>query len=493
MGSTYLERIALTLLVTCLGAGVAFGDSFEIDITKTEAGDFRRICIKVSNDDANEPADLHAECIDSLHVTYKHNGSTEDFEKWRDNVTGPEGWGSGKATEVKDPDNRSKRQIRVDWHRGENGDAICPGDTTINRPAGADDGGHFCFVVKNPDIDVEVLEIRTDYEDDRGEDQTLATDSDDRTVDEVTDDDFEDDADGDGIPDGFDATPTSADQDEDGFIDGADKCPSVPNPDQIDVDADQLGDACDPCPLEPDCDADGLGDAYEVLILGTSALNADSDDDGAPDIDEVYANSDATRAESTPEVLGDGVDNDLDGLVDEDFDFDRDEVENSADNCPRTANPNQADLDGDGEGELCDVDDGRLYLTVVRPEHVEAQHDARAVSYNLYRGSLDVLRDTGIYSQEPGTNPYAEWFCARAEPAFDDGLWPLSADAFFWLITANDSEGFEFAPGLRSDGTERPIWDGGSCGLDPRGGSTTDEPGMPVNLLGETKFDGQLW
>lgn len=71
----------------------------------------------------------------------------------------------------------------------------------------------------------------------------------------------------------------------------------------------------------------------------------------------------------TPEVC-DGVDNDLDGSVDEDFtntdgdsqadcvdpDDDNDGVPDTIDNCPLTANPGQTDSDGDGVGDTCDAD-----------------------------------------------------------------------------------------------------------------------------------------
>jgi hypothetical protein len=54
-----------------------------------------------------------------------------------------------------------------------------------------------------------------------------------------------------------------------------------------------------------------------------------------------------------------GADVKLDiGLVaDPNADFDDDKIVDSKDNCPEVANPDQADLDQDGKGDVCDADD----------------------------------------------------------------------------------------------------------------------------------------
>jgi len=61
---------------------------------------------------------------------------------------------------------------------------------------------------------------------------------------------------GDGIGDACDPTlsedTSSGDHDDDGFPNGFDNCPLVASPDQADADLDDLGDACDPNPSSPD-------------------------------------------------------------------------------------------------------------------------------------------------------------------------------------------------------------------------------------------------
>lgn len=153
----------------------------------------------------------------------------------------------------------------------------------------------------------------------------------------------------------FDMSCGRPDGDGDGVPDDTDNCPSTPNPDQLDLDLDGLGDACDAdrdgdgldnladnCPDfenadQTDSDGDGLGNACE----------ADDDDDGVlDDVDNCPLTSNPDQADSDVDGTGDACDpdDDDDSIIDE------------FDNCPLTPNFDQLDGDGDGAGDVCDED-----------------------------------------------------------------------------------------------------------------------------------------
>lgn len=122
-----------------------------------------------------------------------------------------------------------------------------------------------------------------------------------------------------GIEENFDCTgePSfctpiiSADADRDGIIDLDDNCPAVANPTQADMDADGIGDVCDNCvnnvnPDQSDVDSDLIGDVCDNCPNVSNINQEDSNGDGIGDA--------CSKAE-----ICNGIDDDGDGLTDEDF------------------------------------------------------------------------------------------------------------------------------------------------------------------------------
>ncbi len=120
-----------------------------------------------------------------------------------------------------------------------------------------------------------------------------------------------------GVP--FRVLSPVADTDSDSISDAFDNCLLIANNDQADFDGDGLGDACD-----INADNDPLVDVFDAFLQNTTEW-FDLDNDGT----------------------GDNADSDADN----------DTIADENDNCAVEANPDQADFDNDGFGNVCDVDD----------------------------------------------------------------------------------------------------------------------------------------
>ena len=205
----------------------------------------------------------------------------------------------------------------------------------------------------------------------------------------------DDDDDNDGLSDtdeiSIGTSPVNTDTDGDSFSDLLDICPTISD-DQSDNDGDGAdfaqgsnkgGDACD-----DDDDNDGLLDteedldgdnAYDPAIDASNKFSKFTDVDGFNDANDNcpkvsnqdqlntdQALFDAGNTDVTPDDLGDVCDDDDDGDgiddADElntdplDADSDNDGTIDGSDNCPVDANADQADVNTNGVGDVCDND-----------------------------------------------------------------------------------------------------------------------------------------
>lgn len=156
----------------------------------------------------------------------------------------------------------------------------------------------------------------------------------------------------DGVQDVF----AGGDVDRDGIPDILDNCPGTANPTQADWDSDGVGNSCD-----VDYDNDGLDNDVDTCPYDADPTNADSDGDGEGD---ACANQDGDAWLDTEDGCPLNVDyavydKDGDGIWDQcDIDLDGDGIDNSEDVCWTVYDPEQADFDKDGVGDLCGDADG---------------------------------------------------------------------------------------------------------------------------------------
>jgi hypothetical protein len=137
------------------------------------------------------------------------------------------------------------------------------------------------------------------------------------------------------------------------------------------------------------------------------------------------------------------------------IDIDHDGLLGGCDNCRLDFNPEQKDTDADGEGDLCDLDDGILLLRDMSKTSVAWQDEAVFEKFNLYRGSLVRLRTTGQYTQDPAIEPEAARYCQLVLNQQQDSRIPPIGEADFYLVSGVHA-GVEGSLGTRSNGTERP-------------------------------------
>jgi len=120
--------------------------------------------------------------------------------------------------------------------------------------------------------------------------------------------------------------------------------------------------------------------------------------------------------------------------------------------CPFDFDPAQADFDHDGQGDLCDVDDGLVYLTAPDKTHIQWQAELGPIDWDLYEGDLDVLRASGVYTQAVGSNVLANRRCGLNVLVAND-LTPVPSGSVKLSLVTGVITG---SLGTDSQGVERP-------------------------------------
>jgi hypothetical protein len=124
----------------------------------------------------------------------------------------------------------------------------------------------------------------------------------------------------------------------------------------------------------------------------------------------------------------DGIDNDCDGVVDNVL---------------------------NGPGNACDLTDGVIWVAMPDTIAVGWQPETLFSAFNTYRGSLAVLRATGMYTQDPGTVSGAAKACGVAGTQTMSGPDPAVGEGFFYLVTGTTGT-VEGSLGNDSAGRPRP-------------------------------------
>lgn len=114
------------------------------------------------------------------------------------------------------------------------------------------------------------------------------------------------------------------------------------------------------------------------------------------------------------------------------------------------------DADGLGKPDLgARENDGPTRLLATQADGLSWDPVMRpGIGYEAFRGDLDVLRETGVYTQDPVSVPGARQFCALAVPSLSDTDVPVPGQALFYLAAARGTVAGTL--GFTSAGSERP-------------------------------------
>jgi hypothetical protein len=222
------------------------------------------------------------------------------------------------------------------------------------------------------------------------------------------------DTDGDGLGDLCDT-----DDDNDGVLDGSDKCPEIYNPAQQDSDMDGDGDLCDNCVSisngsQTDGDMDGVGNVCDNCSATPNFGQTNTDGDTLGDAcDNCPSIANSTQVDFDMDGMGDPCDpdDDNDGVFD-DGDLSGSTTDDPCitgqtvqcdDNCQFVVNPDQADLEGDGLGNICDADnDNDNRLDDGDMDGIEGNHPCACLGTNNPPNCTDNCDDNCPLLHNPG-------------------------------------------------------------------------------------------
>jgi subtilisin family serine protease len=148
----------------------------------------------------------------------------------------------------------------------------------------------------------------------------------------------------------------------------------------------------------------------------------------------------------------DGKDNNCNGQVDEGFDQDHDGLASCFDNCPDDRNPAQEDFDHDGQGDICDLDDGYIDMRVDDSQTVRFQRETGWAVFDLYRANIADLHDT---NHDGAADSYGTCLAENlAGPTFDDSALPDVGQGFMYMVRGRAGS-LESSLGSASNGAPR--------------------------------------